>query len=138
MFDRVAREKGAPYAVQNCDVRGVAQVMYNRVYRVWCSATALEYFKRPCAFNPQYEHIIHDRGHGWIRLSARMRQAHRKSKAPLVHVRTSTYADKQIREARKHYRKVKAKTGWTGKQVDTAFRKHFPKQWRLIASDCDR
>jgi len=134
-FELVARKLGVVKAVQRCDLRGVTQVQYNRAYRVWCKSTALEYFNTPAPDTTGGENLVWDWGIGATRLNERIRQANRSTKAPLVHVRTSTQSERKLRNARKHYRRVKRETGWSGSKCDVAFKANFPSEWRLIAGD---
>jgi len=133
-FNYVARSEGVVQAVKTCDLRGVSQTSYIRAYREWCEATALEYSKRPSSFRPEYEEVIRQRGGDFYG----GRQFARKMDKPLVHIRTTTRHDRAIKNARRHYRKVMTDTGWTGRQVDTAFAKHFPSEWALIQLDKHR
>lgn len=130
-FDYTARIMGAPHAVKNCDLKGVTDKQYVRVARAWYRDTALEYSKRPAAYRPSYEAQIKQAGDDFYE----GRQFRRKDVRPLVHIRTTTRLTTKAKLARKHYRKVAAMTGWTGKQVDAAFAKHFPGEWELVRRD---
>lgn len=133
-FNLTAKENGVIQAVKTCDLRGVSQASYIRAYREACKASALEYSKRPSPFRPTYEADIKEQGDNFYA----GRQFARKMDKPLVHIRTTTRHDRACKNARKHYRKVMASTGWTGRQVDTAFAKHFPSEWTLIQLDKHR